>query len=474
MAAGPTPFPQELDAENVLSCLSLVATTLQAKLVQDAKTDLLAETRALVDRTFAEQDLPNIMASTVLHGRDLCVPRTFGQDLPPLEQVAGKIVTSIPNYVEAQRSPTEIPWCGHAHALWGHDFLRIPTSQDTDCRRFVLFVHRKRLKSFQVTWGLLVGDGGRCERLRDAKDSHAQWTMDAGSAQLVEPGLVVKTGQPGHHVVLVTIRASSWKAPPEPVAEEAPAAPAAPAAAAPAPEPASLPVLAEAAAAATPSPELVERVEFLERENEGLQARIESLQGMLGEAQQRAEQASLGDLSAEHLSLTVLLANQSSAFLKEVEMFVRTKLGLQTLGAAAAPALPLPPSLAGAAGGLFGAGDLVGSPLGSPVRGGAAAAGSLVGSPARGVLGEGLAAGSLGKRRRLLAPIAVPLAPLAPLAAGAAGAAGAAAYEDGCQSPPASQILRRAPLPSSTSLPRGGVAVAAALPPDSGMRENDD
>lgn len=461
MAAGPIPFPQELDAENVISCLSLVATTLQSKLVQDAKTDLLAETRALLDKTFAEQELPNIMASTVLHGRDLCLPPSFGQDLPPLEQVAGKIVTSIPNYVAAQRSPTEIPWCGHAYALWGHDFLRIPTSQDDACRRFVLFVHRKRLKSFQVTWGLLAGDGGRCERLRDARDSHAQWTMDAGSAQLVEPGLVVKTGQPGHHIVFVTIRASAWKAPPE-----APAAPAAPAA----PEqPASLPVLAEAAAAATPSPGLVERAEFLERENEGLQARIESLQGLLGEAQQRAElaeQASMGDLSTEHLSLTALLANQSSAFLKDVEVFVKTKMGIAPLGGVGplGAALPLPPSLSGTAGGLFGG---AGSLIGSPARSGAAAsiAGSLVGSPARGVFGglalaEGLGAGSLGKRRRLLAPIAVPSVPSVP---------SAAAAEAGCESPPASQILRRAPLPSSTSLPRGGVAVAAS----SGTGEDD-
>jgi len=465
MAAGPIPFPQELDAENVISYLSLVATTLQSKLVQDAKTDLLAETRALLDKTFAEQDLPNIMASTVLHGRDLCLPPSFGQDLPPLEQVAGKIVTSIPNYVAAQRSQTEIPWCGHAHALWGHDFLRIPTSQDDACKRFVLFVHRKRLKSFQVTWGLLAGDGGRCERLRDARDSHAQWSMDAGSAQLVEPGLVVKTGQPGHHVVFVTIRASAWKAPPEaapPVAAppepvEAPAAPE---------QPASLPVLAEAAAAATPSPGLVERVEFLERENEGLQARIESLQGLLSEAQKRAElaveQASVGDLSAEHLSLTALLANQSSAFLKDVEVFVRTKMGLAPLGGVAplGVALPLPPSLSGAAGGLFGAGSLVDSPL----RGGAAAAGSIAGSlvcsPARGDFG-GLAAASLGKRRRLLAPIAVPSAPSVPSAA--------AVDEAGCESPPASQILRRAPLPSSTSLPRGGLAVAAS----SGTGEDD-
>ena len=465
MAAGPTPFAQELDQEQLVTCLGGVAKALQAELKQDGKTDLIDRTRALVGPAFAEQGLPNIMASTVLHGRDLALPGAAAgrSELLPLDQVRGKIVSSTKDYVEIQRSQTMLPWCNHALALWDHDFVRLPTPLAEDCRRFVLFMHEKRKKCRLVTWGLLAGDGGQTRRLDEARGEYELWPEDGGSAQLVEPGLVVKSAQPGHHVVFVTIRASSWKAPPQPEPEPEPE-PEPAAAAAAAAGGAALPVLAEAAAAATPSPGMVERVEELEKENKALKDKIKELEEAL-------RPFNIGSLAQEHLRLSSLLANQTPTFLNEVEMLVRHKIAQGALGApftGAGVPLPLPPQLRTAAGIPQLWGSQASSLLSSPARGGAAAAaGGLHLSPAR---DEGLAAASLGKRPRMAAPIAVPAAPAVPAPAAAPATAEPQEPQEP-QSPPPEQVRRRqAALPSSGSLPSAAAAtaVAAAAPASCG------
>jgi len=195
--------------------------------------------------------------------------------------------------------------------------------------------------------------------------------------------------------------------------------------------------LAEACATATPSPGLAERVEALEKENEGLRKQLSQF-------------FISGALSTEHLSLSALLANQTKAFLRDVETFVRTKMAGEVM---LEGALPLPPalrSLAAMAGGAGAAGSLASSPIPMFAEGGVPAGASLASSPDRGGMmaasasGDGLAASPGSKRQRsdltLVAPQAVRAqSPSVP------------------GSPPPEQVRPRggAAIPSSGSLPRG-------------------